>query len=235
MRAIAISVWVFINLGFLGMCGYMYLIFSQYWYHATKQTHLKAFLQRKTTFSRDNQVVFYEPDRFKALEQIEPQVVKRRASETVVRKKSHPRHKPIWRKSVFNSTEKIWEGQRKLTTFKNDLLVQLRRVLHEESSVFKTDNPYYVNYVGPRNSFQGFKSDDLRCLLKQANLRTLRKDDSPFNRLEFGNMLGGSTLFNQRHFESCAIVSNAGSLLTSGLGTHIGKKVGYIGTSLGWH
>lgn len=37
MRAVAISVWLFINLVFLGMCGYMYLLWRQYWLHAERQ------------------------------------------------------------------------------------------------------------------------------------------------------------------------------------------------------
>lgn len=37
MRAAAMSVWVFINLLFFGMCGYLYLIWSQYWMYIEKQ------------------------------------------------------------------------------------------------------------------------------------------------------------------------------------------------------
>lgn len=37
MRAAAMSVWVFINLLFFGMCGYLYLIWSQYWLYIEKQ------------------------------------------------------------------------------------------------------------------------------------------------------------------------------------------------------
>ncbi|XP_049887298.1 beta-galactoside alpha-2,6-sialyltransferase 2 [Pectinophora gossypiella] len=37
MRAAAMSVWVFINLLCFGMCGYLYLIWSQYWMNIEKQ------------------------------------------------------------------------------------------------------------------------------------------------------------------------------------------------------
>lgn len=37
MKAAAMSVWVFINLLFFGMCGYLYLIWSQYWMYIEKQ------------------------------------------------------------------------------------------------------------------------------------------------------------------------------------------------------
>lgn len=37
MRAIAVSVWIFINLVFFGMCGYIYLLWSQYWHYITRR------------------------------------------------------------------------------------------------------------------------------------------------------------------------------------------------------
>ncbi|GBP21345.1 Beta-galactoside alpha-2,6-sialyltransferase 2 [Eumeta japonica] len=37
MRGAAISVWIFINLLCFGMCGYLYLIWSQYWMYIEKQ------------------------------------------------------------------------------------------------------------------------------------------------------------------------------------------------------
>lgn len=37
MKAAAMSVWVFINLLCFGMCGYLYLIWSQYWMYIEKQ------------------------------------------------------------------------------------------------------------------------------------------------------------------------------------------------------
>lgn len=37
MKAAAMSVWIFINLLCFGMCGYLYLIWSQYWMYLEKQ------------------------------------------------------------------------------------------------------------------------------------------------------------------------------------------------------
>jgi hypothetical protein len=37
MRAVAVSVWIFINLVFMGMCGYIYLLWSQYWQYVERQ------------------------------------------------------------------------------------------------------------------------------------------------------------------------------------------------------
>lgn len=229
MRAVAISVWVFINLGFLGMCGYIYLIFSQYWYHAAKQTHIRSLLHKKTTFNRDNQVVFYEPiprnDNEQQIRKIKADIADHKKA--IVNKRSHPRNRPIARKTCDknfpNCTLYIPKDEKKLNSFKNDLFVQMRRVLHEESSVFKTDNPYFVSYNGPRSKYQSYSPDELKCLLKNTGIRTLSKKDPPFSKLEFGNILGEKILFNKKRYESCAIVSNAASLLNSRLGSLIGK------------
>ena len=36
MRAVAFSAWVFINLIILAMCGYVYLLWSQYWLYVAR-------------------------------------------------------------------------------------------------------------------------------------------------------------------------------------------------------
>lgn len=52
MRALVVSIWVFINLVFFGMCGYMYLLWSQYWMYMERQTE-------GTTSIYDQQIYFY--------------------------------------------------------------------------------------------------------------------------------------------------------------------------------
>lgn len=52
MRALAVSIWVFINLVFFGMCGYMYLLWSQYWMYMERQTET-------TTSIYDQQIYYY--------------------------------------------------------------------------------------------------------------------------------------------------------------------------------
>lgn len=52
MRALVVSIWVFINLVFFGMCGYMYLLWSQYWMYMERQTEA-------TTSIYDQQIYFY--------------------------------------------------------------------------------------------------------------------------------------------------------------------------------
>lgn len=52
MRALVVSIWVFINLVFFGMCGYMYLLWSQYWMSMDRQTDT-------ATSTYDQQIYFY--------------------------------------------------------------------------------------------------------------------------------------------------------------------------------
>lgn len=52
MRALVVSIWVFINLVFFGMCGYMYLLWSQYWMYMERQSET-------TTSTYDQQIYFY--------------------------------------------------------------------------------------------------------------------------------------------------------------------------------
>lgn len=52
MRALAVSIWVFINLVFFGMCGYMYLLWSQYWINKERQSE-------SSTSVYDQQIYFY--------------------------------------------------------------------------------------------------------------------------------------------------------------------------------
>ncbi|CAH2099969.1 unnamed protein product [Euphydryas editha] len=64
MKAAAMSVWIFINLLCFGMCGYLYLIWSQYWMslerqrlfnkaHATPQNNGKSGISYQETFSEN--------------------------------------------------------------------------------------------------------------------------------------------------------------------------------------
>lgn len=50
MKAIAVSVWIFINLVFFGMCGYIYLLWSQYWLYISRQKqHQDDFVKKVDT------------------------------------------------------------------------------------------------------------------------------------------------------------------------------------------
>lgn len=61
------------------------------------------------------------------------------------------------------------------------------------------------------------------CDLKDLNFRTIRKYDEPFVNYEIKNYIPKRRLFENKHFNNCAIISSAGALKGSNLGKLIGN------------
>lgn len=146
---------------------------------------------------------------------------------------SHPRF-PKMQVSGDETQCAEWSGSDKVSSrvlaYKSQLVVQLRRVLLEESSVFKArgdgNNPYNVHYVGPRGSYVGKSVHELVCSLqkKVGSIRTINALDEPFTGQGLGELFPRAPIFSEK-YNTCAIVTNAGSLFGSGLGTFIGELV----------
>lgn len=272
MRAVAVSVWIFINLVFVGMCGYIYLLWSQYWQYVERQHNQMAGIinSNKNVYGSGGQVLYYQgvPD-------TEPTVAfyygnynntkvaknvktapkhhlwskHNKTSVYIIRRHNQPRfHKfsnvdTEVEKSVkcdsgspecVNLTDSPVTNDKvatRVATYKSQLVVQLRRVLLEESSVFKArgegNNPYNVQYLGVRGTYLGKSVRDLVCeLKKKVNIRTLSSGNEPFKALGLGKLFPTESLLghNGEHYNSCAIVTNAGSLDSSGLGKFIGEN-----------
>ncbi|XP_049949130.1 beta-galactoside alpha-2,6-sialyltransferase 2 [Schistocerca serialis cubense] len=271
MRAIAVSVWIFINLVFIGMCGYIYLLWSQYWQYVERQHNQLAGIinNNHNIYSSNGQIYFYYHG---SSETISMGVSSNRENQTVknyVTNKSSPRHhlrsrsnktsttvikkysQPRFPKLRGMDTDVESQGPRcsgdsseclaspdlplvndklsaRVATYKSQLVVQLRRVLLEESSVFKArgdgNNPYNVQYAGPRGSYQGKSVHELVCELQnKVKIRTLSENDEPFSTLGLSKQFPDEPLLGKpgKHFNTCAIVTNAGSLDGSGLGNFI--------------
>lgn len=228
MRAVAFSVWIFINLAFLGMGGYIYLILSTYWCRETRQGQTQPLIHKKMKFVRENQVVFYEPkirvESKSNAKIMDLQIFKSaKPSRSVFKKINRMRRRSTFEvcKNGFNCTDLSQLKKTKLEKFKDKLFIQLRRVLHDESNVFKTDNPYFVNYIGPRERYQALTSSEIKCRLKKAGLRLLTENDPPISSLKSWKISKGEFL-DGKTFKTCAIVSSAGSMLNSRLGKLIG-------------
>ena len=150
---------------------------------------------------------------------------------TVQRRHSQPRFPKIQvsddetRCTEWSNSDKV---SSRVLAYKSQLVVQLRRVLLEESSVFKTrgsgNNPYNVHYVGPRGSYVGKSVQELVCGLKKkvGRIRTISALDEPFTAQGLRELLPKTPIFTEK-YNTCAIVTNAGSLSGSGLGTFIGE------------
>lgn len=116
----------------------------------------------------------------------------------------------------------------RLTAFKSQLIVRLRRVLHEESNVFKSraDNPYSVSYNVRRGLSAGISPQKLVCDLYRSLpfIRTVNGKEKPFTGTDLGKAIPPAPLFKENeHYNNCAIVTNAGSFIGSKLGSLIGR------------
>lgn len=239
MRAIAWSVWVFINFVFLGMCGFFYLLCAQYWgYMEKRHAYMDAYSNKRSSVGQHHIQYYSETDNH--LEHVKPILEgvgdgnperKVRAS-PLARERSSPNSGERKAKlaeyasKVEQADNKLME---KISKHKSQLMIQLRRVLHDESSVFKArgegSNPYNVEYSGPRGPYDKKSARELVCALKKKGLvRTVQKDDEPFKSLGLEAHLPSHQLLHEdKIYESCAVVSSAGSLLGSDLGRMIDK------------
>jgi len=136
-----------------------------------------------------------------------------------------------------------WSNSDKVSSrvlaYKSQLVVQLRRVLLEESSVFKTrgsgNNPYDVHYVGPRGSYVGKSVQELVCGLKKkvGRIHTISALDEPFTAQGLRQLFPKTPIFTEK-YNTCAVVTNAGSLSGSGLGTFIGEFFSIVHSTIQW-
>lgn len=253
MRAAAMSVWIFINLLCFGMCGYLYLIWSQYWMYIEKQrlfnkatdaSHKSLTFQDKfTEFSKSpfNSTLFIRKNRRSAVGSVWSSGTAQsgkisgsqgRPSSNVVVRKSHgsPRfpniHKPLLE---FDNEKYVCddlstsECAAKTKEFKDLLLKEFHRVLMGESKVFRSgldsQNIYDVKYEGGNN--KDASKQDLMCALKNVKMSLVTAEDEPFKRQGFH--IPKSPLREGHVYDSCAVVTSAGTLLGSRLGEFIGK------------
>ncbi|XP_069689641.1 beta-galactoside alpha-2,6-sialyltransferase 2 [Periplaneta americana] len=249
MRAVAVSVWIFINLVFVGMCGYIYLLWSQYWqYVERQQEHMAGLISSARVSGGGSGQVFYYYNH-DSMSTTDPNLLsnssrastlpKHRSSDRannrtsvgqkmIRRRNSQPRF-PKLRGAGAGADESRCASDRassRVLAHKSQLVVQLRRVLLEESSVFKArgegNNPYNVQYAGPRGSYVGKNVQQLVCALrhKVGSMHTVGSQDEPFRSLGLGQLFPETPIFMDK-YNTCAIVTNAGSLFGSGLGTFI--------------
>lgn len=81
------------------------------------------------------------------------------------------------------------------------------------------DNVYNVDYQSDANQTR----KPPVCMLIDNKIKLLRKKDSPFTSSKLGQLFPKHKLFKKSKEKSCIIVSSAGSLTGSELGTFIGE------------
>lgn len=234
MRALVVSIWVFINLVFFGMCGYMYLLWSQYWMFIERQTGT-------TTSTYDQQIYYYNRgflpnDSNKSHTTNETKLrikhsLKDNVTVTLI-KNSKPRFPNLQGKDFELDTKKFVcfkndsskTCSKKSQEFKEKILKELRRVLEDEGHILKigAENPYNVQYEGTKGNFYDKTPKQITCELKKIQVKTLKKSDIDGGPSNLGDFLPKRNLFENRRFNSCAIVASAGALKDS----YLGKKIG---------
>lgn len=216
------------------MCGYMYLLWSQYWMFMERQTGT-------TTSTYDQQIYYYnrgylpiEVNRTHNTSEVKLRIkhsLKENVTYTLI-KNSRPRFPNLQgndfeldnKKHVCLKNDTVTECSVKSYEFKEKILKELRRVLEDEGNILKTgtENPYNVQYEGTKGNYDTKTRNEIMCELKEVKVKTLKKGDikhGPYNLVDF---LPKRNLFENRKFNSCAIVASSGALKDSKLGKNIG-------------
>ncbi|XP_059479727.1 beta-galactoside alpha-2,6-sialyltransferase 2 isoform X2 [Neocloeon triangulifer] len=238
MRAVALSVWLFMNLVFLGMCGYMYLLWRQYWLHSERQQTNHVAIPTPPAYPYDIQyldlVVQHgqedsaEETRSKHTNRSSVQRAKKmprlRSKTNVLDSKCRPEIEDC-EGSAHSNVKKVLSS---VIAHKTQLVVEMRRVLLDEGSIFAKDkNVYGVKYTGTKGTMKKTPPREIVCSLKKsANLRMLKRKDEPFQTLGMDDLFPAKPIFSKQReqkqpFRSCAVIASAASLLDSQLGNFI--------------
>lgn len=104
----------------------------------------------------------------------------------------------------------------KTSEFKNKVI----RELSKSITRIGEDNIYSVEYQSETNKTR----KPPVCNLVDGKIKLLRKKDPPFNENKLGQLFPKQKLFRKSKGKSCIIVSSAGSLTGSNLGSFISKN-----------
>lgn len=255
MKAAALSVWIFINLVCFGMCGYLYLIWSQYWMYLEKQKYYNrattqespkaAYHETYTSGKYVQSLQNYDTttpvnrlNRRSAIGAVWRKTDSQNHPSTNVVKKMNggPRFPNTHNTVLELDTNKyvcLYIGETdceaKTKDFKELLLKEFHRVLMSDSNVFKSglesQNTYNVKYEYPEIRL-GRTRNNIMCALKKILMSTITSKDEPFTSEGF-RIPNVSVLRSNQTFNTCAVVTSAGALLGSHLGKFIGELILY--------
>jgi len=100
-----VSVWIFINLVFVGMCGYIYLLWSQYWQYVERQhEHMAGLISSAGSSGGGSSQIFYYYNRDSYPSTTDPDVIavsSKNRSNAVSKQRSNDRpgnRTSVWRK-----------------------------------------------------------------------------------------------------------------------------------------
>ncbi|VVC94126.1 unnamed protein product [Leptidea sinapis] len=246
MKAAAMTVWIFINLLCFGMCGYLYLIWSQYWMSIERQrlftesqdkSHRRSSAfnyQEKYTDKHDDQLLntTYSVQKHRrsvvALKTNMFQIFNKSnrsdpPTNKIIKSRGSPRF-PNLHKPILEFDSEKYECQDILTTecqiqtkeFKELMIKEFHRMLMSDAKVFVSGLDSQNPYDVKYERKSMQNIEEIMCALKSVAFRTVTANDEPF--LSLGYRIPKEPLLGERVFDTCAVVTSAGALLGSRFG-----------------
>ncbi|CAG9768976.1 unnamed protein product [Ceutorhynchus assimilis] len=221
MRCSPITNAIFLNLIIFGMGSYIYVLWTQYETNPEKpdtpttskfdkQIYLynRGFLTNQTILSRSKHAL---KDNITYINNSRPRIPSSNPHQFYLDTKKY--------QCLSNETD----CSNKTEEFKKKLLVELGNTFSDESNILKEgnlNNTYNVHYVGPREDFRQKPQEQVSCELMKTKLQTLKKAD--LNTSEpLKNSMPKRSFFQNKTFNSCAVIASAGALRNSNLGKFI--------------
>lgn len=129
------------------------------------------------------------------------------------------------KKYVCTNTDNTSECNIKTMEYKDAILKEMRKVFTAEGNFFRfgSANRYNVHYEGDRGNYINKNARQLLCQLKKSKVKTLKRLDLTPKSHVLRETLPKRGIFENKYFNTCAIVASSGSLKFSKLGETIGQ------------
>lgn len=203
MKVVAVSIWVFINLTILGLFAYVYILWSQYW---------------KVAGSPKPQVVVAHIPHNNSVRWLPSQVALWHGP--LVNPYGKVKH--LWDEDLEKKEVPTDKLQTKVETYKNQLIVQLRQSQMDASNVlYGKKSRYNVNYEGTRTVRYGSPNQILCAFKREVRVAFMDSTAEPFLSKGLAQLFPDPPFGIRADYNTCAIVSSAGSLYKSRLGEEI--------------
>ncbi len=113
-----------------------------------------------------------------------------------------------------------------IKVYKEQIYAQLRNTVLDAGKQVQSEsfpNAYNVTYSGRygENDIKLSPREILCSAKKHLNIRTFTRENKMFKKLKLERFFPKNEFLEKRHFNSCAVVTSAGSLRNSNLGSFI--------------
>jgi len=228
MRIIGAFLCFFLFVLTSGTVSYIYLMWTNYWIRVqSMETRYSAKQVQRLSDNHPKRSVLHRRQKFDTAEDIAADVDK------VAVRPQRPRFgrnyalEDITKKDISLAELPQDKLLAHLRVYKDQLYSQLRNTVMDTGKQVEAGsfpNTYNVSYKGSLGEQLGSNKSPHEILCdaqKKINLLTLKRDNTVFQNLNLNRFFPKKSLLQDRHFNTCAVVSSAGSLKGSGLGSFI--------------